>query len=390
LAEAAAEATDTHAPPTAPQQQFRQVGADTEKTAPKTKKKNPLKGQASAAASMTYTPPILAPQTASRRQPQQGGANKKERASKNTKKNPLNAPVSAAASTSYVLPAPPTLIGPQPPPDAGLVRERIQELGDLVRGVHTYDTGNRQDSHIGKAALGSPRQLPTTTVGPQSLVLPTDTPFAPSQQARRPCARGAQHFSRRVGRGARFDLSDFFFDEDWRTNPRGYAASFEFMVTRKNIRGLKAIKGTLINTTGDRKGDFKAGVNPLIVNEFLKRIYHPYNGPTFSSRSKDYGDIVDWLLHLGKARRRQYRRSATSKIQCALSEGDKERVRRLREDPSLSTGLEFPTLKMAGITMGLSLIDGNAPAQPVEEDELNQSENSYYEDGDDTGGEDGN
>jgi hypothetical protein len=27
---------------------------------------------------------------------------------------------------------------------------------------------------------------------------------------------------------------------------------------------------------------------------------------------------------------------------------------------------------------------------PFEEDELNQSENSYYEDGDDTGGEDGN
>jgi hypothetical protein len=122
-------------------------------------------------------------------------------------------------------------------------------------------------------------------------------------------------------------------------------------------------------------------VNPLTVNEFPKRIYHPYNGPIFSSRSKDYGDIVDWLLHLGKARRRQYRRFATNKIECALSENDKTRVRHLREDPSLNTGLEFP--------MGSSLIDSHAPAQPVEEDELNQSEKSYYEDGDDTDGEDG-
>lgn len=39
--------------------------------------------------------------------------------------------------------------------------------------------------------------------------------------------------------------------------------------------------------------------------------------------------------------------------------------------------------------MGSSLIDGHAPAQPVKEDELNQSEKSYYEDGDDTDGEDG-
>jgi hypothetical protein len=124
------------------------------------------------------------------------------------------------------------------------------------------------------------------------------------------------------------------------------------------------------------------------VNEFSKRIYHPYNGPIFSSRSKDYGDIVDWLLHLGKARRRQYRRFATNKIECALSENDKIRVRHLREDRSLNTGLEFPTLKMAGITMGSSLIDSHAPAQPVEEDELNQSEKSYYEDGDDTDGDD--
>jgi len=46
----------------------------------------------------------------------------------------LNAPVSAAASTSYVLPALRPLIGSQQPPDAGLVHERIQELGDLLRG----------------------------------------------------------------------------------------------------------------------------------------------------------------------------------------------------------------------------------------------------------------
>jgi hypothetical protein len=72
-----------------------------------------LKGQASAAASMTYAPPILAPQTVSRRRPQQGGGNKRERASENTKKNPLNAPVSAAASASYVLPALPPLNQPQ-------------------------------------------------------------------------------------------------------------------------------------------------------------------------------------------------------------------------------------------------------------------------------------
>ena len=123
------------------------------------------------------------------------------------------------------------------------------------------------------------------------MVLPTDNPLAPSQRARRPCARGAQRFSRRVRRRARFNLSDFFFDEDWRTNPRGYAASFEFMVTCKHITILKdiikAIKGTLINTIGDRRRDFKAGANPLIVNEFLKRIYQPYNGPTFCSRNKD-------------------------------------------------------------------------------------------------------
>jgi len=127
----------------------------------------------------------------------------------------LNAPVSAAASTSYVLPALRPLIGSQQPPDAGLVHERIQELGDLLRGVCTYDTGNRQDSHVGKAAPGIQRQLPTTTVGPQSLVLPADNPLVPSQRARRPSARGAQRFSRRVRRRARFNLLDFFFDEDW-------------------------------------------------------------------------------------------------------------------------------------------------------------------------------
>jgi hypothetical protein len=125
------------------------------------------------------------------------------------------------------------------------------------------------------------------------------------------------------------------------------------------------------------------------VNEFLKRIYHPYNGPTFSSRNKDYGDTVDWLLHLGKARWRECRRFATSKIEGALSEDDKARVRCLRGDLSLSAGLEFPSLKMTGITMDSSLIDGHAPAQPVEDDVLNQSEKSYYEDGDDTDGEDG-
>jgi hypothetical protein len=181
-----------------------------------------LKGQASAAASMTYAPPILAPQTVSRRRPHRGvGIRERERASKNTKKNPLNAPVSAAASTSYVFPAPRPLIGSQPPPDAGLIHERIQEfiqeLGDLVRGVCTYDTGNRQDSHVGNPAPGIQRQLSTTTVGPQPLVLPADNPLVPSQRARRPSARGAQRFSRRVRRRARFNLSDFFFDEDWRT-----------------------------------------------------------------------------------------------------------------------------------------------------------------------------
>ena len=160
------------------------------------------------------------------------------------------------------------------------------------------------------------------------------------------------------------------------------------MVRHKHITILKAIKGTLINTIGDRRRDFKAGANPLIVNEFLKRIYHPYNGPTFCSRNKDYGDIVDLLLHLGKARRRECRRFATSKIEGALSEDDKARVRCLGGDPSLSAELEFPTLKMAGITMDSSLIDGHAPAQPVEDDVLNQSEKSYYEDGDDTDGED--
>jgi hypothetical protein len=189
LAEAAAEASNTHASPTAPQQQSQQGGADTEERVPKTKR-NPLKGQASAAASMTYAPPILAPQTVSRRRPHRGvGIRERERASKNTKKNPLNAPVSAAASTSYVFPAPRPLIGSQPPPDAGLIHERIQEfiqeLGDLVRGVCTYDTGNRQDSHVGNPAPGIQRQLSTTTVGPQPLVLPADNPLVPSQRATR-------------------------------------------------------------------------------------------------------------------------------------------------------------------------------------------------------------
>ncbi|KAE9363570.1 hypothetical protein N431DRAFT_474585 [Stipitochalara longipes BDJ] len=164
-----------------------------------------------------------------------------------------------------------------------------------------------------------------------------------------PTATGEKRFSRNTATKKTFKLEDFY-GQEYKTNPRGYHAALELMVSCSAATGLRN-QAPLLATRGGHTGDYKGQVrNRGIFNGFLQIYYGADDRPNrFVGGGRSHSAITQWYEGLAPDAKRAFRIFATQELEKRLPKAIKDKVNSLKEDPRLSNGYETPILNLVGI-----------------------------------------